>query len=65
MILQWKDELETGDKVIKLRITASELKTVSLTDFDRALLTDCEKKGTTIADHILGLETLCRRIEES
>jgi len=65
MILQWYDEIVTGDKVIKLKITEEELMKASLDKFDRLLLADCEKKGSTISDRILGLVTLCRKIEES
>ena len=64
MKIEWRDEFETGDKVIKLRITATEMQRVHLDRFDRLLLNDCGGPNASISDRILGLETLCRRIEQ-
>jgi len=63
MHLEWQEEIETGDMVIKLRITRAELEAVRLNKSDRALMEECDNKNAIIADHILSLEVLCRRIE--
>jgi hypothetical protein len=64
MNLEFHTELETGDDVITLRITRADQQTVLLNDFDRLLLSECSKDNASIADRILGLETLCRRIQD-
>lgn len=63
MNLKWRRELETKELVVELRITPKDMVEVELDKFDRLLLTDCESSGASIADRILGLVTLCRRIE--
>lgn len=52
---------------LDLDISSADLASVNLSDFDRALLDDIENgipSNTPIADKLLGLETLVRRIEE-
>ena len=59
----FKDEL-----IYELRIDGNELRDTKLHPFDRKLLADIEfgpSRGTPIADKLLGLETIARRIEES
>lgn len=64
MNLEFHTELETGDDVITLRITRADQQAVRLDDFDQLLLSECSKDNASIADRILGLEALCRRIQE-
>jgi hypothetical protein len=50
----------------RLRIDGGELMRAKLYPFDRALLRDIETSDdVTVADQLLGLEMLARRIEES
>lgn len=54
----------TLERRVVITITDAELKTMRLYPFDRALLDDCESDDATIADKLLGLELIARRIEE-
>lgn len=65
MKLEWHDEIETGDRVTELRITKKEMAHVKLDKLDRLLLKECGRSNASISDRILGLETLCRRIEQT
>lgn len=63
----WED-FELNNKVYKLTINAMDYTLAQLTDFDYALLHDIEygkPSKTPIADKLLGLETIVRRIEEA
>ena len=66
-IIEFSDDIASGDRIYKVHLDQRSLATVKLDKFDRALLDDIEngeKSGTPIADKLLGLETLVRRIEE-
>jgi hypothetical protein len=59
---------DRDEYVYELRISGGELMRARLTDFDRALLHDIEHgpaSGAPVADRLLGLEMLARRIEEA
>lgn len=53
----------TNDLYVSLVFEGFELRSVKLTDFDRALLRECEE-SSSIADRLLAFETMARRIEE-
>jgi len=53
----------TNDYHVSLVIEGFELRSVRFTDFDRALFRECED-SESIADKLLALETVARRIEE-
>lgn len=64
---EWTDDIATGDRIINIRLTKADMATAKLTRFDYALFDDIqngEKSNTPLADQLLGLETLVRRIEE-
>lgn len=54
---------ELGHHVYTLTFDEDELERIRLTPMDRALLRECEESDS-IADMLLGLETIARRIEE-
>lgn len=65
---EWTDDISTGDRIINIRLTMSDMASAKLTPFDYALFDDIqngEKSDTPMADQLLGLETLVRRIEET
>ncbi len=53
----------TNDLHISLVVESFELVCPQFTDFDRALFRECEKSNS-VADKLLALETIARRIEE-
>lgn len=59
---EWRDPA-TGDFHMMLKIDQLEIMCAKLTDFDRALFRECEE-SKSIADKLLALETMARRIEE-
>lgn len=53
------------DKItVRLEIACGEYVRASLDHFDRLLIRDCEG-SEKVSDHLLALETIVRRIEES
>lgn len=48
----------------RIVISESDMRRAKLDLFDRALIEECSKPGTSAADVLLGLETIVRRIEE-
>lgn len=65
---EFTNDVVTGDRVINIRLTKADMVKAQLTKFDYALFDDIqngEKSNTPMADQLLGLETLVRRIEES
>ena len=66
--LRWTDDFPTGDRVIEMRLVKSEMQAAVLDKFDHMLLDDIrygEPSDTPIADQLLGLEMLVRRIEQA
>jgi hypothetical protein len=66
--MEYTDNVPTGDRTIIIKITRADMQRAKLTDFDHALFNDIqngEPSNTPMADQLLGLETLVRRIEES
>ena len=67
MFLEVQDDIAQGGRTFKLYIPQEDFVTVKLDRFDQALLDDIdhgEPSNTPIADRLLGLETLVRRIEQ-
>ncbi len=64
-------ELETfhhptkDQRVYTLVIEGYELSIARLSVFDKAVIADCTKNGSSIADNLLAIELMARRIEES
>lgn len=66
--LETYEDFEHNCKVYKITISASDYTTAELTAFDYALLHDIDHgkpSDTPMADQLLGLEMIVRRIEES
>jgi hypothetical protein len=64
--LEWTDDVATGDRIINMRLMKNELAMAQLDRFDHLLFDDIkngEPSDTPIADQILGLETLVRKME--
>lgn len=55
-----RDEL-----VYRLTIRDEDVRRTRLLEVDRKLLAECESTDATVADRLLGLELLVRRIEEA
>lgn len=56
-----------GGRTFTLHLTTTDLASVKLTQFDHALLNDIDNgppSNTPIADKLLGVEMIVRRIEE-
>lgn len=51
--------------IFKFSYTGQELVAAKIFEFDHAVLRDCESEDATIADKLLALELIARRIEES
>ena len=53
------------ERIYTLKFTAFEFMevTCNLSDMDRAIIQDCDKPDATIADKLLALEIIARRIE--
>lgn len=63
---EWTDDVPTGDRIINIRLNKSEMAMAKLDNFDRLLLDDIghgEPSNTPLADQLLGLETLVRKME--
>lgn len=52
-------------KIFKLTINGGELTRMTLTPLDKLLIEDCIGDNRSVADKLLALETIARRIEES
>ncbi len=66
--VEWMDDVATGDRIVNIRIAKADKSLATLTDFDQLLFDDIENgepSNTPMADQLLGLETLVRRIEEA
>jgi len=59
----WRDPA-TNDYHVMLKLDCFEIRCAKLTDFDRALFRECEE-SSSVADKLLALETMARRIEET
>ena len=55
---------ETNTVTVTLIMFGQEISHAPLDEFDRALLVDCDSPDATIADKLLALECLARRIEQ-
>jgi hypothetical protein len=64
VILDMREDLESGDRVYTLRISPEEMVRARLQPFDRKLFADCAGSNK-VSDQLLALETLTRRIEEA
>lgn len=63
---EWSDDVATGDRIIKIRLNKIEMASAKIDDFDRLLFDDIqngEPSNTPLADQLLGLETLVRKME--
>lgn len=58
-------DLLTGEFTYTIKIERRELIHTTFYSFDRALFDDCNTENVTIADRLLALELIARRIEES
>ena len=66
--IEFMDDFPTGDRIINIKLTKRDLMKAKLTKWDYLLFDDIQngkKSATPLADQILGLETLVRRIEEA
>lgn len=64
MRFSYVDNLKTGDKEYILRISGYDIVTARFDEWDRRLLEECDKSDN-IADKLLALECMARRIERS
>lgn len=64
MKFETSEHADTKTRTFTLTIEEVDVMSVHLFDFDRAVMTECEASGS-IADKLLGLELLARRVEES
>lgn len=63
-IATWDDN-KNWEKVYVLRIPMDELAKIKLDTFDNALIDSINKQSPiSIADTLLGLELICRKIEQ-
>jgi hypothetical protein len=58
-------DLVTGDTIYTVRISRDEFVSTTFYPFDRALFEDCAGDDATVADRLLALELIARRVEES
>lgn len=66
--IEFSDDIPTGDRTIVIKLARADMQRVNLTKFDQMLFDDIqngEPSNTPMADQLLGLETLVRRIEEA
>ena len=66
--IEFTDDIATGTRTITIKLTKADMVSANLTKFDHALFDDIQNgdpSNTPIADQLLGLETLVRRIEEA
>jgi hypothetical protein len=65
-IMEWTDDIATGDRVIVIRLSKVDMASAKYDNFDKALFEDIDSDPeATISDRLLGLETMVRRIEQS
>ena len=64
MQLDTTDIAETCTRIFKVTLTQMDMVMVNLDSFDRALLVECEA-SSSIADKLLGLECIARRLEQA
>ena len=65
--MEFTDDPVTGDRTIVIKLAKSDMQLATLDKFDHMLLDDInhgEPSNTPIADQLLGLELLVRRMEE-
>ena len=63
--MKWREWKEPdGTQKVCIEITLTDQLRAKLQNWDHLLLRECEK-STSIADKVLGLEMITRRIEES
>lgn len=58
-------EAQSGDTVFQLRLADADLRNVKLSHFERAVIRECDSPDASLADRLLGLELLARRLEEA
>ena len=66
--IEVSEDIESNSKVYKVVVSASDYTEAKLTQADYALLDDIdngEPSSTPLADKLLGLEMIVRRIEEA
>lgn len=66
--IEYTDDIPTGDRIINIRLSKADMALANYSRFDRALLDDIENgepSNTPMADKLLGLEIMVRRIEEA
>ena len=63
MKIEITENIETNTRIATLTFDAFEIENVKLDKLDRLLLAECEK-SRSVADKLLMLECLARRIEE-
>lgn len=56
--------VDRDEDVYTLTVSHGALRRVRFTEFDRMLLRDCQSDGATVADKLLALELIARRVEE-
>lgn len=66
MQMEWWRDPGTLDRRISILISERELEEVyrTLNDLDKLLLRECDGPDATLADRLLGLELLARRLQE-
>lgn len=65
MKLEISSSPSTGDKQYILTLSQSELASFTLNEMDQALIDECfNAPDSTIADKLLGLQTIAFRIEQ-
>lgn len=64
MRLTKDEDYRTGTTRYVLEVNRHDLQLADFEWFDRQLAKDCELPGATIADKLLALEMLARRIQE-
>jgi len=65
MKFETRQDIKTNDKVFILTVTVLDYVKAKFDNLDRMLLRDCESKDATIADKLLALEMIARRVEDS
>ena len=65
---EWYDDPATGGRTIVIMLDKADIASAKLTKFDLMLFDDINNdnpSSTPLADQLIGLETLVRRIEEA
>jgi hypothetical protein len=57
-------DAERGVMRFVIEIADADMRDVDLCPFDHAVLRDCGRPGASVADRLLGLELIFRRMEE-